>query len=382
MQMRTVYLLPFSLLFACVPPTRGWVVEISGVVAGSDGQAMVGVSVEILDDDGGTTSIARTDEDGVWRMPIMIEEGQEAIPWLLHLQASMSGYNDSDLFWHLSWLDESWLPIPLTFGPGQTVAVGQQTLPSILLFEKGVGGGSGTLVNAATGTAQPNIEVELRRGSGAPLSEAVVAIDTTRSDGGFAFAGLDSGVYTAVVQSQGGVGVSTFPVRLEAWGAEGQVGLVSPTLMDDELLAAITWSGDLELDMHLSGPLANYHGRYQVYADEEIHPVTGDDKDETVAELVFEAQGVEATMVYVSRDGEYRISSFDVTNELNSDSSAMSESDVVVYMWTAGDAHYETIGRMELGTAWMGLIYDREAGILHRPQRFSSEVDPTDVDKF
>ena len=380
--MRLLFLLSYSLLLSCVPSTRGWVVEISGVVASSSGEVLGGSSVEMLDDNGDIISRATTDAAGVWRMPIMIEEGQESIPWQLHFQASLAGYNDGDLFWHLSWLDESWLPIPLTFGPGQTVAIGEHTLPSILLFEQGVGGGSGTLIHAVTGAVQPDVDIELRRGAGAPMSQDVVALDTSRSDGGFAFAGLDSGIYTALVESQGEVGLSTFPVRVEAWGSDNQIGLVAPILLEGELLAAVTWSGDLELDMHLSGPLANYHGRYQVYSAEDVHPFRGDETDEVIAELVLDVPGIEATRVYTLRDGEYRISSFDVSNEQDSNSSAMSDGDVVLYLWGEGSTYYETIGQRELGTAWMGLIYDQEQGILHRPQRFSSDVDPTDVDKF
>ena len=380
--MRPMLFLPFSLLLACVPSTRGWVVDVSGVVAGADGERLVGAVVELLGEDGSTVSTATTDSFGVWSIPVMVEEGQEATPWPMHFQASLSGYNHGDMFWHLSWLDDTWLPIPLTFGPGQTVSVGEQTTPSILLFEKGVGGGSGTLVNAITGELEAGVEIELRRGTGAPLSENVVAFDTTRSDGGFAFAGLDSGLYTASVVSQGELGVSTFPVRLESWGSDDQVGLVAPALPDGELLAGITWSGDLDLDLHLSGPLANYHGRYQVYSDQNVHPVTGDDKDETVAKLMYEAQGVESVMVYELREGEYRLSSFDVTNELISDSAAMSNSEVVVYLWGLENGYYETIGLGEQGTAWMGIVYDHESGILHRPQRFSSDVDPSEIEQF
>jgi len=380
--MRPLFFLPISLLFACVPATRGWVVDVSGVVAGADGVRLSGAVVEMLGEDGSIVSTATTNALGVWSIPVMVEEGQEGTPWPMHFQASLAGYNNGDMFWHLSWLDDAWLPIPLTFGPGQNVSIGEQTTPSILLFEKGVGGGAGTLINAVTGAAEYGVEIELRRGAGAPSSATVVAFDTTRSDGGFAFAGLDSGVYTASVESQGDIGASTFPVRLEAWGSDNQVGLVAPMLSDGELLAGVSWSGDLELDMHLSGPLANYHGRYQVYSDQYIHPVTGEDKDETVAELMYESQGIESAMVYELRDGEYRISSFDETNELISDSSMMANSDVVVYLWGAENAYYETIGLGEQGTAWMGIVYDNELGILHRPQLFSSDVDPSDVDQF
>jgi hypothetical protein len=60
----------------------------------------------------------------------------------------------------------------------------------------------------------------------------------------------------------------------------------------------------------------------------------------------------------------------------------MANSDVVVYLWGLENAYYETIGLGEQGTAWMGIVYDNELGILHRPQLFSSDVDPSDVDQF
>jgi len=376
--MNRLLLLPLIFLMSCVPPTRGWVIELSGVVAGSDGGVLEGVAVEMLDVDGSLISLSTTNTDGVWRMPIMVEEGQEELPWQLHLQARKLGYNVSDLFWHFSWLDDSWLAVPLSFGPGQIVAVGEQTLPSILMFEKGAGVGTGVLKSAITGNPRAGVDIELRRGSGAPLSENVVAIYTSGNDGSFAFDGIDSGIYTATAHSQGDLGLSSFPVRIEAGGGDEQVALVTPQLLDGELLAAVTWSGEVDLDLHLSGPLANYHGRYQVYSGDDVHPVRGD----PVAEMLINSEGLESAIVYDTIDGEYRSSAFDVTNSASSDSAAMSKSEVVLYLWTSDSSRYETIGLGESGISWMGLIYDWDKGILHRPQRFSSEVDPAEVDEF
>jgi uncharacterized protein YfaS (alpha-2-macroglobulin family) len=63
--MRLLFLLSYSLLLSCVPSTRGWVVEISGVVASSSGEVLGGSSVEMLDDNGDIISRATTDAAGV-----------------------------------------------------------------------------------------------------------------------------------------------------------------------------------------------------------------------------------------------------------------------------------------------------------------------------
>ena len=354
--------------------------ELHGVVLDIDGLPVAGAEVELYGENLEVPTRITTNPEGVWRSPFFVEDGEEALPIPLQLRASADGFGDALVYWEFSWLDESWLSVPVTFGPGQFVAVGQQQAPAMWLLGEEIGGATGHLVSAVTGGVIDDMEVELRWGFDAPDTDEVLATDVTSASGKFAFGSLQAGVYTARVRSGGGYDASRFPVRLEPFGADNQMGAVVPLLTEESDWAVLIWDEEVApgLELHLSGPLSTYKGRYQIYPGNTFHPVKGD----PVAEMLVLQPGIHSAAVYSLRDGEYRASAFDVDNQLIDGSTALSNSGAFIQLFTPDGVEIEQVVPGTAATSWLGLVHVNEDQMFHKPQAYSEGLDRDDVDDF
>lgn len=363
------------LWLACATPTVGWVLDVRGQVVDPEGEPVADAALSLLTGEGAWMGSATTDADGAWGLPVVFETAGQVD---LQLHADRSGRAPSVVYTSLLLRDLP-PPIPLRVGPGQRLAMATVHVPPVVLALDGEGVGSGRVLDASTGEAVPRLQLTLRRGWNAPESAAIEAWGATDSEGGFSL-DLPCGTYTAAVDAQDGYARSVFPVVVAPDEVRYQRGFVVPPPGEPELRAVLAWDGAIaSLDLHLTGPKAGAeddNGRYNVYAEAPVFPVSGD----PVAELLQTAAGSETIVVneHLS-EGLYRVSAHDAGNAAEAgESDALSRSDARIWVWWEESVWMETIPRGADGTVWRAMELEVLDGTLTRLQAF--DTSPTGDD--
>ena len=368
-------------LFACSAPPRGWVVELHGSVLDSQGLGVVGALAEVDNvENGEFLGQVVTDENGVWRLPVFVsEEDFEAIS-PLRIAAEASGMMRGESFWEFSWRDTEWPAMPISIGPGQEVALGQQRTAGVVLFEEaGIGTASGRVRNAVNGGSLGQITLRFRSGWNAPLSAEVVGETTSSSTGDFQITLDDPGMYTVQAEASGGFETTLAPIWAGAGSSKSQTILMSPMLQGEAMRASLIWrSASRDLDLHMSGPLAAEGGRYQVYVSDTPHPIYGD----PIAQVEHASGNWETIGAYTLRSGEYRFSAHDRENGQALDSVELAAEEPTLLLWTNNGPVMESLSPGAVGTLWQAMEYDTSSGLSYRLQGMSEGEDEWDVSAF
>ncbi|MCP4809217.1 MAG: carboxypeptidase regulatory-like domain-containing protein [Proteobacteria bacterium] len=362
---------PTLLILACTPAAEGWVLRANGVVLDLDGLPVSGASVE-LSRDGGPLGSAVSDEDGRWRVPVMVT-ADEQVP--VRIDAELDGRVGST--WSTLELFEQPAAKELFVGSGQTLEHAPVPLPAVTLGTDDDAALHISLVDGTDGTVAPRVPVELRAGWNAPASRPVVA--SLASDGsGLVEAVVPAGVYTAHIVDQSGWADTVFPART---GAEQQ-GVVLPPIADTELAIALHYEGPVELDLHVTGPRAGTGGSgmpFDVWSGFPAHPDRGD----PVAALEIERDGLELTRVYERRDeGVYRAVVFDADGALLEGAENVGNARPIVQIWSAEGPSLAQASPGEVGTSWVALRLDLDRDELQRPETWGEGADPNDPESF
>jgi hypothetical protein len=373
--------LVWVLLGACSIPDRGWLVALQGQVLDQDGQGVPGAALQAVSTEtGNSLGVMSTDEEGQWSLPLFVEEGEFAQLWPLALKASADGFGSGQSDWSFSWLNEEWPAMPLSLGPGQFVASGNQRTATVSLFSGADGWtATGRVQHVLTGEAVDTVRLRLRKGWNAPASGEVLQEDWSNDQGGFSFSVADQGVYTLEAIGPSGFADTIANFRMGPGAANNQTVLMSPVVGPGELRAALSWTNaNRDLDLHLSGPLAGSGGRYQVYVEDTPHPVNGD----PIAQMEWSGGRWESLGVYTLRAGEYRVSAFDVDNQLLVGDTALSNASATLTLWTENGVWMEQLWPGRVGTLWRGLEYNAATDSVHRLQEMDESRDAWDVSAF
>ena len=375
------FLLLLLLGAACSVEDRGWLVELQGQVLDQNDRGVPAADLQVTSTaNGESLGTVSTDSDGLWSLPLFVEEGQEAQVWPLSLRATVSGYQPGQSDWSFSWLDKDWPAMPISLGPGQFVAAGHQQSASVIVFEgESSWTATGRTQDVLTGFAVDGARLRLRRGWNAPADSEVLEEQFSDASGNFSFSVQEQGVYTLETVGPPGYAGSVAALRMGPEAPSSQVVLMSPTLASGELRVALSWNQkQRDLDLHLSGPLSGSAGRYQVYVDDTPHPVNG----APIAQVEWSSDSWESVGVYTIRPGTYRFSAFDVDNQLLVGDTSLSESGATLTLWTENGVWMERLWPGQLGTLWQGIELDVTTGLVHRLQGMDEVRDAWDVSAF
>jgi hypothetical protein len=376
---------------ACSVEDRGWLVELQGQVLDQNDRGVPGADLQVTSTaNGEPLGMVSTDSDGVWSLPLFVEEGQEAQVWPMSLRATVSGYQSGQSDWSFSWLDEDWPAMPVSLGPGQFVAAGHQQSASVTVFEgDDAWTARGRTKDVLTGFAVDGVRVRLRKGWNAPVDSEVLEEQFSDANGYFSFSVQEQGIYTLETVGPPGYAASVAALRMGPESSnsqmmltdkpDSQVVLMSPTLGSGEMRVALSWNQEQrDLDLHISGPLSGSGGRYQVYVDDTPHPVNGD----PIAQVEWSSGLWESVGVYTIRSGTYRFSAFDVDNQLLVGDTSLSESGATLTLWTENGVWMERLWPGQMGTLWQGLELDVTRNLVHRLQGLDEARDAWDVSAF
>ena len=369
------------MLAACGSGVEGWILMAAGVVVDEFGDPAPGAAVSLVAEDGSLMGTVTSGDEGTWSMPVLVTELDVAVPARIH--ASRAGYVDGLTYTELLFSEPSKVAYELWTGPGQRLQAQIRRMPPVQLIEDGDdASANGVLLDALTGQQVPRAQFVLRAGLHAPDTEAIKGQGSTDADGAFDVE-LEPGVYTATVEPFTGYELSRFPVRVVPGGWQNQVGVVAPPPGNGELIASVSWlEGVVDLDLHLSGPLAGTddpNARYNIWTGASPHPSSGD----PVAAVVVETGQLETAVVYDLRDaGDYRLSAMDADWEDTDASLALGQGRVLAQVWHDGRTWSESVSPGVPCNLWRALELDIETGDMIRLQEYESGIEASDNIRF
>lgn len=388
MTLRVSHWLPLCslLLGACSASTEGWVIEAYGVVANENDAMVEGADVTLFHAETEVyLGAVRSDADGVWRMPIVVEE-EKLVPLLIVAEAT--GYSTGRSWADLA-PDFSQEAVDLMVGPTQRLDMGQQRLPAVWLVSEGAGSGAGFLRYADYADGMQGEVMSIRKGWNAPVDaevisweEVQISVDPDCSSQCWWELVGESGLYTATLEATVDHGLTRFPVWVTPEGRSDQEGLLAHTVEEEEMMVALRWETSEEaLYLHLTGPLAGY-GDFHIYYDHPKHPELTNQV--TVAEMITlgsDGGTMESAMVYELRSGEYR-----ATAHLEDGLEVwdISKTGAEIYMWWHDGMTMSRVSPGVEGTVWyaLDLEIDGDAQELRHLQEYAESASADDNSDF
>jgi Carboxypeptidase regulatory-like domain/Bacterial Ig-like domain (group 2) len=282
-------------------------IQLSGrVIDGLTYAGLPGARVELENGTSATTGV-----DGAYSFAVPFNFGEAAHPF----KASLTGYLSTTL--------RGLVRSPSTVL--ETILLVKSTgLPSSI---------TGAVRNARNNQGIANTIVFLKRGQGGGAES--IADRTTDSNGGYSFAGLESGVYTVFAVPIGFKDCSRTTVSLDSNATATQDVFCSPVGGDDSgIRIVLTWGQTPEdLDAHLTGPNASDANRFHVFwrtayrGSEAANPFARLDTDKT------DRLGPETITIKQMNSGVYRYSVHDFTNRNSATSTALGSSQAKVELY-------------------------------------------------
>ncbi len=232
-----------------------------------------------------------------------------------------------------------------------------QTIKQVNENSSGEGKVSGTITGAVDGIGKSGLLISVRRGVNQHQGE-IIATTTTQSNGTYRLDNLEAGNYTAEIT---GDGYQVNYITLQVLGGretEQQNGTINPILTSGETRIVLTW-GDSpsDLDSHLTGPIAGETERFHIFFYNGGDSNTNLDVDDT------NRYGPETITIKEIQAGRYRYSVHDYSNQLNSHSTALSNSDALVKVYRGEGLVSEFHVPNQAGTLWS--VFEIIEGEIH-----------------
>lgn len=303
---------------------------LKGTVLGSDGQSpMSGVAVT-LSQLGKPISSTTTDSSGQYSFT--------SSPGQYELSLSKSGY------------------LPAKYNSVESLSGETTYIETIIQVPQSTSMGqvSGEILNAITGSTEPHVSIEVRKGlnnnSGTP--ETVVTAD----ENGFYYFKGQAGYYTFTAKKEG------FSDKIYSASLSGNANdtladvAISPMLQSDQIRVVLRWSNHpSDLDSHISGPSSNGSGTHVYFDNRGVTDGATSvvlDVDDT------DGEGPETITITKPLSGQYTYYVHDYSNRSYSSSNALSNSMATVEVYV-GNAPSKVFNVPNLeGTLWKVFSYD------------------------
>jgi|GEM_PF-1315134 len=212
----------------------------------------------------------------------------------------------------------------------------------------------GNVIQADTGRAVGNAEITLRKNFNAKTGSSVASA-TSSSNGIYLFENLPTGYYTMEVAKSGYADNYINVVVVGGREVVRQVTL-SPRLNENEMRVVLEWGASpSDLDSHLIGESANggqFHVSYsntRYYENGQLHAELDLDDTSSYGPETITVQGMKISN---NENGTYQYYVHDYSNRYNSGSSALSNSDAMVKVYTASGYTEFTVPQNQAGTKW------------------------------
>lgn len=276
---------------------------------------------------------------------------------------TLSGYNSVNYYYTVSARNNNLETVPMLKAPDQII---------------GLGGASGTIVNAFDGHAAPNLTLKLRLGVNATLDSQSPTVQTvtTDVDGLYTFSNVIPGIYTAEISGQitnqgesSPVDISTTYLTVIIIGGttlDNQNFAVTGGIGSNQYRIVLTWgAAPRDLDSHLTGPVAVGDttiagGRFHTYFSNKQYSYNGLKYADLDLDDVS-SYGPETTTIYRPTGGIYR---FSVHNFSNESPFSTSGGKVRLYKGAALLASFNAPTRTATGNVWTVFELDSRTDIV------------------
>ncbi len=371
-------------LLACVPNgLDGFFVMLEGSVADEAGAPVAGALVSLSTGDGEGLGEATSDDDGRWSFPVygLATEGNR-----VEAEVTASGMASGHAGWDVNLLSPD--VVRLTAGPNEIWEATPRVLAPARLAVEGGGSASGALTDPL-GYPAAGIPFVVQRGWDAGVGAANETSGVTGASGEFSFTVASAGLYTFYAAPAGGWAGTRFPVLATAEGTSTRA-TIAALQAPGETLVTLTWSSEVDLDLHVSGPETDAEAeasRFHIWTDNTVHPERLVDEDEYLAELVQAAStGPGPECIAVNRApgvGELWISVADRANMSETESTALAESAALVQWWNGEDVpRYAWVSPLEVATSWRAVEIDTRGGTVYAVETYAVGLDPADDSQF
>ncbi|MBN4046806.1 carboxypeptidase regulatory-like domain-containing protein [bacterium AH-315-P07] len=259
--------------------------------------------------------------------------------------------------------------------------VSAQIAGSVIVADTGTATGTagGTLIDAVVGLTLPNVPLELRAGvlRSVDTDLPVVASTTSDASGVYSFEDLAAGTYTAFADAEG-FDLGAFTVFSSGGESfRNQNGSLSPTLPEGQFRIVLEWGETpSDLDSHLTGPDQAGSGRFHMYYADK----TPDGSDHVQLDLDdVSSFGPETTTIRQTLPGIYIFSVHDFSNSGSTTSTAMSNSNARITLYTSEGSQIFYITPNITATVWTVLKIDGETGVATYVNNFGFEFEEPEV---
>lgn len=373
---------------ACVPEgTQGWIASLDGYVVDERGAPVEGAEVTLAGTEGTPIGSAVTDAGGLFVFPIAGEQlTGNAVVALVHADAVAEARATFPVN-----LSDATIAT-LSAAPEQTWQVVHRRLAAVRLADDApTGTATGTLRDADTGLPVEGARLSLRQGWNAQPGDPVVLETESGAGGRFAFEASPPGMYTVNVAAGGGYEAARFGAFLTQGGGTAD-GWVGAPLGAGQLRATLGWTGDIDLDLHLTAPLKggqagqDGNGRYHVWAQEQTHPdnaAAGESNARLLAPVDAGPGGETILVETAPGEGDIRLTAFDMSNRSDTGNTALAGSEASLQVWYGSDeAAYYTVAPGQIATWWRPVAIDVATGIAYAAEEYDVGVLPGDAGAF
>jgi hypothetical protein len=371
----------------CAPAgVEGFVVVVQGAVAGPEGLPVEGAVVALRDAAGADLGEATTGADGTWSFPVV---ATAAVGNGLDATVTAEGLGEGLAHWDVNVLDPE--VATLRAGPVQDWEAVERPLACVRLDEAREAASVRGRIVDPSGAPVPGLPGVLQRGWDAQVGAPAEAELVTDADGAFSALVDEPGLYTVYVAPTGPWAGTRFPV-LTAALADAPTATIAPLQAPGHLLATLFWSGDVDLDLHLTAPETDAaarapNQRFHVWADAPAHPERPAEGEDYTAELVGSAvtgPGPEViTLNQAVGAGELRLSVMDRSHADADPDPELAASGALVQWWAGEDVpRYAWVSPLALATTWRPVGIDSHQATVYAVEAYASGVDPTDDDAF
>lgn len=310
------------------PPAASQGTLASTVKDAVSGDALDGVTINILDAGGSIEKTVSPDTSGKFSVVVKAEAGKQVV-------FEKSGFLSVTYY-------------NVTAPADETTYL--ETLLQIDSAYSSTEDASGTITDASTGNPLGGVNVSLRTGVNS-YSGNVIDQTTTDDWGAYSFSGLDAGHYTAEIVKSG---YTTAHFTLFVLGGNATTdnnSSMTPNIASGEIRIILDWAlTPSDLDTHTTGPSDGSSDRFHVYysmmGDETSSPYTTLDVDDVTS------YGPETTTIYQQFPGDYVFYVHDYSNRYASSSTELGNSRARVRVYFGGNLERTFYVPSGDGTLW------------------------------
>ena len=261
--------------------------------------------------------------------------------------------------------------LPTNLATPFTVSLkGKQSLVTTLAVvnKNEFGAISGTVLNAATGTALAGTAITLQ-----PTGSGQTRSTTTDAAGEFGIYVINPGSYNLSAASGGFITVTQSSTVA---GGQSQIAnfALTPPLAAGQLRIIVTWANALDLDAHMTGPAASGNSRFHVWWLEPtdlLNPVT------TMLDVDGASPGPETITFTPATGATYRFSIHNYTNRDTSGSNGIAQSGIVVRVYSGNQLARTITAPSSGGTLWK--VFEFTGGQLTIVNSMTDEPDSFNI---